>query len=232
MNTNWTPFSMWYFIIDLEAFVNFLFKFLSLAINRPSVSLFFLPLSPPYLAFCEALLVCVVNSWRPLVKLLSRVLHSYLSTPFLRTSPVVQWLRLQASTTRGMGLIPHAEWQKKRKRKKISLFFVLQVHFLKWEHFPICLSMSQTWWRHHHVNGPWLNRKTATRELLFPAQSLSPPVSITQWISALVAWSYFFTPLLIALATLHQINQQVLLIKCLSTQSFPSPLPPVATIPV
>ena len=118
MNTNWTPFSMWYFIIDLEAFVNFLFKFLSPAINRPSVSLFFLPLSPPYLAFCEALLVCVVNSWRPLVKLLSRVLHSYLSTPFLGTSPVVQWLRLQASTTRGMGLIPHAEGPKKKKKER------------------------------------------------------------------------------------------------------------------
>ena len=62
MNTNWTPFSTWYFIIDLEAFVNFFFKFQFPAINRPSVFLFLLPLSPPYLAFCETLLVCVVNS--------------------------------------------------------------------------------------------------------------------------------------------------------------------------
>ena len=173
MNTNWTPFSMWYFIIDLEAFVNFLFKFPFPAINRPSVFLFLLPLSPPYLAFCETLLVCVVNSWRSLVKLLSRVLHSYLSTPFLGTSLVIQWLRLQASTAGGMSLIPHAEWPKK-ERKKISLFFAFQVHFLRLEHFPTYLSMSQTWQRYHPVNGPWLNCRTATRELLFPAQHLSP----------------------------------------------------------
>ena len=175
MNTNWTPFSMWYFIIDLEAFVNFLFKFTSPAINRPSVFLFLLPLSPPYLAFCEALLVCVVNSWRPLVKLLSRVLHSCLSTPFLGTS----WW--SSGSDSKLPLQEAWVWshmlsgqKQKKERKKITLLLALQVHFLKLEHFPTYLSLSQTGQHHHPVNGPWLNRRTATRERLFPAQRLSP----------------------------------------------------------